>query len=395
MSNKNIILLILIVLILSVGGFVYVNFFQKRISQIPQAAPQQNQNPNDTINALTDIPRLSIVAGSLEVPWALAFLPDKSILFTERPGRVRIVDANGNLNSSPVMTLSDVKQIGEGGLLGITIHPDFETNHFAYLYYTYSGNSDQTLNRVARFKFENNSLSEQTIIVDRIPGAPNHNGGRIKFGPDGFLYITTGDAQNPSLAQNKNSLAGKILRVTDDGKPAPNNPFDSPIYSYGHRNPQGITWDEKGRLWEVEHGQSATDELNLIEIGKNYGWPEIRGDQKRTGMENPILHSGSDTWAPSGAAYLNGSIFFAGLRGQALYEARLQMPSHSDGGQAVINDDGISVTLKTHFKGELGRIRDVVVGPDNMLYITTSNRDGRGVPDSEDDKIIRINPTKL
>ena len=379
MSKRNIILLVLLILIISIVGFVYINFFQKKISQIPQIVPE-NQIPNNTANAPVDIPRLSIVARNLEIPWALTFLPDKSILFTERPGRIRFIDANGNLNPSPIMTLSDVKEIGEGGLLGITIHPDFETNHFVYLYYTYSGNENQTLNRVARYKFENNSLSEQTIIVDRIPGAPNHNGGRIKFGTDGFLYITTGDAQNPSLSQNTNSLAGKILRVTDNGKPAPNNPFNNLTYSYGHRNPQGITWDEKGRLWEAEHGSSTLDELNLIEIGKNYGWPEIRGDDKKQGMENPILHSGSDTWAPSGAAYRNGSIFFAGLRGQALYEA-------------VINGNG--VTLKTHLKGELGRIREVVVGPDNMLYITTSNRDGRGIPDSEDDKIIRINPTKL
>ena len=194
------------------------------------------------------------------------------------------------------------------------------------------------------------------------------------------MYITTGDAQNPSLSQNKNSLAGKLLRVTDEGKPAPNNPFNNLVYSYGHRNPQGITWDEDRRLWEVEHGQSATDEINLIEIGKNYGWPGIRGDQKKQGMENPILHSGSDTWAPSGAGYLDGSIFFAGLRGQTLYEGTI---------------NGKGVTLTGHLKGELGRIRDVVVGPDNMLYITTSNRDGRGIPDAEDDKIIRVNPNKL
>ena len=204
-------------------------------------------------------------------------------------------------------------------------------------------------------------MREDKIIVDRIPGAPNHDGGRIKFGPDNFLYITTGDAQEPSLAQDRNSLAGKILRVTRDGDPVPDNLFGTRIYSYGHRNPQGITWDNQGRLWETEHGSSATDELNLITPGKNYGWPEIRGDQTRAGMVSPVIQSGSQTWAPGGVAFLNGSIFFAGLRGSALYEYK-------------INEK----RLVEHFKNEYGRLRDVVVGPDNMLYVTTSNRDGRG-----------------
>lgn len=351
MSNKKFGLLIIAVILLTLAAYF---------------------NP-----AQESAPRLSILAANLEIPWTLVFLPDKSILFTERPGRVRIIDSKNNLNPDPA-TVDDVKHQGEGGLLGITIHPDFPSNHFVYLYYTYSNINDNTLNRVVRFEFENNKLQNQKIIADNIPGASNHNGGRIKFGPDGFLYITTGDAQEPSLAQDTNSLAGKILRVTDEGKPVTGNPFNNFVYSYGHRNPQGLAWDENGRLWATEHGQSALDELNLIEKGKNYGWPAIQGNQKQDGMEMPVLNSNSDTWAPSGTAFLNGSIFFAGLRGQALFEYKIG-----------------SKTLIPHLKGELSRIREVVVGPDNLLYITTNNRDGRGTPDTTDDKIIRINPTKL
>lgn len=318
-------------------------------------------------------PKVETLITGLEIPWALAFLPDKNILVTERAGQVRLIK-NGSLEKDPIAAIQ-VKQTGEGGLHGIAVDPNFPNPPFVYLYYTYSSGSNNSLNRVSRFSFKENILTDEQVIVDNIPGAINHDGGRVKFGPDGYLYITTGDAQNPSLSQNKDSLAGKILRVTTEGKFAPNNPFNTLIYSYGHRNPQGITWDNQGRLWETEHGQSAQDELNLIIAGKNYGWPDIRGDQTKQDMERPLLQSGSDTWAPGGAAFFKGSIFYAGLRGTALY-------------QYVID----TKELKTHFKGEFGRIREVVLGPDNMLYITTSNKDGRGNPKADDDKIIRINP---
>lgn len=317
---------------------------------------------------------VSEVATGLEVPWALAFLPDGGILVTERGGRVRIINNEGRLQEKPIANLPQVKQTGESGLHGIAIHPDFEKTHYVYVYYTYSAGGEIGLNRVSRFVFDGASLTDVKIVVDKIPGAIFHDGGRIKFGPDGALYITTGDALNPSLAQDKNSLAGKILRIKDPSTSS----GQVEVVSYGHRNPQGISWDKDGRLWETEHGQSATDEVNLIEQGKNYGWPIIRGDEQRGGMENPILQSGIDTWAPAGMAYYNGSLYFAGLRGQALYQ---------------INTE--TLQLKEHFKRQFGRIRDVVLGPDNMLYITTSNRDGRGSPSPDDDKILRINPEKL
>ncbi|MEK7534244.1 MAG: PQQ-dependent sugar dehydrogenase [Patescibacteria group bacterium] len=376
MGRRIFILILLAVTVLFVSiAFLFGNAVPRENS-LPKIEPTIKTEDKSRI----EIPRASIIASGLEIPWGLAFLPDGSILFTERPGQVRMIDMEGNFLPSPIANIPQVKHIGEGGLLGIAIHPDFKNNKHIYLYYTYSSTENNTLNRVARFNFENGTLTHEQVIVDAIPGAINHNGGRIKFGPDNFLYITTGDAQNPSLAQDVNSLAGKILRVTDEGKPAAGNPFNNLVYSNGHRNPQGFSWDGKGRLWATEHGPQARDELNLIEKGANYGWPVITGNEEREGMKKPVLQSGDSTWAPAGAVFVENSIFFAGLRGNALFEAKLL--------------DG-EVELKEYLKGEFGRIRDVVLGSDGFLYITTSNRDGRGIPREGDDKIIRINPKKL
>lgn len=358
------------------------------VSVSPSASVPTNISVNDA-------PKETVLLQELDTPWAIALLPVSSesgtssqmqeMLITERSGVVHYA-VNGEMLDTPAADISSVKEIGEGGLLGITLHPSFTTNKFVYLYYTYNAQGNNTLNRVVRMTFNNGKLEKEQVILDGIPGASNHDGGRIKFGPDGFLYIGTGDAQEPSRAQDKNSLAGKILRVTDEGKPAPGNPFVNATYSYGHRNVQGLAWDKDGRLWATEHGRSGAasglDELNLIESGKNYGWPEIEGDEKREGMVSPKQNSGAtDTWAPSGMAFYNGSMYFSGLRGTALYEA-------------VLSGDTVA-EFKTHFKGEFGRIREVVLGTDNLLYITTSNRDGRGSPSSTDDRVIKINPKKL
>ncbi len=372
------------VIFVVIVGLWYILKYTTKNSILNKQSTSTGQVPQ-TITP-NDMSAATVIAQNLEIPWAIAFLPDKRMLVTERPGRVRIVNMNGAIRPVPAATISvNVQADGEGGLLGIALHPNFDQNHYVYLYYTYKSGNGQTLNRVVRMKFQNDRLTNEEIIVDKIPGAIYHNGGRIKFGPGGLLYITTGDAGNSSQAQDTNSLAGKILRVTDEGKKAPGNPFDNLIYSYGHRNPQGIAWSANGQLWETEHGRSnptGYDEVNLIESGKNYGWEIIQGDQTKAGMETPKRNSGpTTTWAPSGVAFVGNSLFFAGLKGQTLYEA-------------IIQNDKL-IELKEHLVGEYGRLREVIVGPDGMLYITTSNRDGRGNPSANDDKIIRVNPQKL
>lgn len=297
---------------------------------------------------------------------------------------MRLINADRTLASQPLITIDDVNAQGEGGLLGITLHPNFSQNNYVYVYYTYRTGGG-IANKVVRYTLQDRSLTNPREIISGIPGGSNHDGGRIKFGPDGNLYITAGETFNRELAQDRNTTAGKILRVTDDGSIPADNPFPaSPVYSFGHRNPQGLAWDDQGRLWETEHGPSGElgsgqDEINIIEPGKNYGWPVIRGDMRASGMVSPVIHSGSSTWAPSGAAYFNGYVYFVGLRGQSLYR---------------VNTSG-TPRLETFLEGQFGRLRDVVAGPDGMLYVSTSNRDGRGSPVAADDRIIRINPGRL
>lgn len=367
-------------LVIFLLGAIIIYLTSNKVNKDYNTKPPQSVN-NKEDNTYND-KQTTVIATNLDTPWAIAFLPDNSLLVTERPGRLQhITDQDVKL----VANVSGVKEIGEGGLLGITLHPKFTDNNYLYLYFTYSSNGDDTLNKVVRYKYQDGKLSDEKIIIDKIPGASNHNGGRIKFGPDGYLYITTGDAGVSSQAQNRNTLAGKILRVTDEGSNVSSNRFNNSVYTFGHRNPQGIAWDKKGNLWSTEHGRSfpsGLDEINLITIGKNYGWPTIEGDEKREGMISPKLNSGTTTtWAPAGASFVNSSLFFGGLRGQALFEA-------------VIENDQIT-KLNKYFVNEFGRIREVILGPDNMLYITTSNNDGRGTAKEDDDKIIKVNPEKL
>ncbi len=318
---------------------------------------------------------VEVVATDLQVPWGVEFLPSGDMLVTERPGTLRRI---GSVNTT--YTIPGVQETGESGLLGIEKHPDFSDNRWLYLYHTRETEGGLT-NRVVRYRFVDNSLTDRETIISGIPGAPYHDGGRIEFGPDGKLYVTVGDATESSQAQNPDTLHGSILRLNSDGSIPGDNPFSSPVYSYGHRNPQGLAWVD-GQLWITEHGRSGLksgmDELNIIEPGNNYGWPLIEGDETREGMETPVIHSGPDvTWAPAGAAYLNGSIYFAGLRGQSLYKARIS---------------GNDVTsLTAHLQTEYGRLRAVELGPGGeYLYVTTSNRDGRGQPAENDDRILRV-----
>lgn len=370
--KKSVILIIIVILIIA-GIIVY----QKFLKTDPLTMPSTTSN---LISEKEEGKLVSVVVENLDTPWALAFLPNGNMLITERNGRLSLLSDN---NITKIADIIDAKESGEGGLMGVALHPDFSSNNYIYLYFTFSSSENKTLNRVVRFNLSDNNLANEKIIIDNIPGAIFHDGGRIKFGPDGYLYVTTGDARNSSLAQDKNSLAGKLLRVKDDGEIPQDNPFGDEVYSFGHRNSQGITWDNQNNLWSTEHGRSGItsglDEINLIEIGKNYGWPEIQGDEIRPGMVTPVLNSGPNTtWAPSGIEFYNDKLYFVGLKGEILYEYEIS-----------------SGNLTEHFVGDFGRLREVILGPDKMLYITTSNRDGRGDVQIGDDKIIRINPELL
>lgn len=325
---------------------------------------QQGRTIEDDPSAATPI------AEHLTVPWSVVVLPDGDFLVAEREGALRRI---GQYETS--ITVDDVVAQGEGGLLGVTLDPQYEENSYIYTYTT----TEQD-NRVTRYTYDGRQLSDGHVVLEGIPKSGNHNGGRIAFGPDNLLYIGTGDAGSEALAQDTASLAGKILRIHKDGAVPEDNPFDSPVYSLGHRNVQGIVWDDDGRLWSTEHGRSGSrtglDEINLIEKGGNYGWPQVEGDETHEGMLSPVLHSGETTWAPGSLAYVDDHLFFGGLRGQSLYQVRIE-------GDSLVN-------LKAHYAQQFGRIRDVIVDGDDNLIFSTSNKDGRGVPSETDDRVVRI-----
>jgi glucose/arabinose dehydrogenase len=330
--------------------------------------------------------RVETVLSSLEIPWALAFTPDGRLFVTERPGRVRIVNLS-TFTSEVALTLGGVYAQGEAGLLGIAIDPGFSENRYVYLYYSaVSGGGG--VNRIERYREVSGRLAERAILLDGIPASTIHDGGRLKFGADGLLYATAGDAANTAFAQDVASTAGKILRITSTGSSATGNRFGSPVFTFGHRNPQGFDWHPAtGELWASEHGNTSNDEINLIRSGSNYGWPNIQGSATAPGMEAPIAFYGS-TIAPSGASFYRGqrfppftnNLFVATLRGTHLL--RLTM----DGNRIA--------TQERLLDGTYGRLRDVVSGPDGFLYFCTNNRDGRGNPSAGDDRILRIVPAE-
>ncbi|MEK7122189.1 MAG: PQQ-dependent sugar dehydrogenase [Patescibacteria group bacterium] len=373
MTKRGRIILFLSALIILTAAVLF--FYRGRIFK-KFYSPTETQLPFGVENAPK--PDVEIIAENLQIPWEIAFLPEGDLLATERPGTLKRIGKEGR-----VYNIEGVEHIGEGGLLGMALHPQFAENYWIYLYLT-TKTGDELKNRVERYYFQNDRFSDKKNIIDGIPGAAYHDGGRIAFGPDGNLYITTGDAGNSQLAQDVNSFAGKILHLKDDGSVPSDNPFGNAVWSYGHRNPQGLAWDDQGRLWATEHGRSGVlsgfDEFNLIEKGKNYGWPVIQGPETKTGMVSPVAQSGADeTWAPAGAVFWNGSIFFTGLRGESIYEAK-------------IADNGKITALVSHFRGAFGRLRAIQIGPDGFMYVSTSNTDGRGEVRGNDDKIIKINP---
>ncbi len=373
-----------------VAGLIGIIFFRDRMSQllltinpnsVETGVEQATSTANNTRRSggkIIEANNVEEVAANLAIPWEVVELPDETLLVTTRPGElVRIYP-----DDRTQIPVEGVEHIGEGGLLGLELHPDFTENQWLYLYLT-TNVSGGLNNRVERYQFNvaENTLADATVIIDQIPGAVNHDGGRIRFGPDELLYITTGDAGNEDSAQDTSSLAGKILRVADDGAIPDDNPFDNAVFSYGHRNVQGIDWDEQDRLWATEHGpsgfESGFDEVNLIEMGQNYGWPEIRGDEEQTGMVSPVIQSGADeTWAPAALEIVDDQLFFVGLRGETLYQATI---------------DGANLTNFTrNLVGEFGRLRLLKLIQDNRLYLGTSNTDGRGSANENDDRLFRI-----
>jgi glucose/arabinose dehydrogenase len=312
-------------------------------------------------------PRAREIASNLEAPWGLVPLRDGSFLINERDNRkiVRVKDGS----TSTIKTIDEANPAGEGGLLGLAITADEKT---VFAYYTASDD-----NRIISMSWNGRDLGSPKVILKDIPKGFIHNGGRMVIGPDGFLYVGTGESGSGRLAQSKKSLGGKILRLRLDGSPAPGNPFDNEVFSYGHRNVQGLAFDDAGRLWASEFGQQTWDELNLIRKGDNYGWPEVEGSGNVDGMTNPKVVWRTSDASPSGLAYWQGDLWMAGLRGERLWQIPL------DGTKA---GDPVA-----HFRGDYGRLRTVAVASDgNSLLLTNSNTDGRGDPTRDDDRLFRI-----
>jgi glucose/arabinose dehydrogenase len=304
----------------------------------------------------------------LDVPWGLAFLPDGSALVSERESaRIRQVTASGQV--SEVGTVPDVVAENEGGLLGLATPPG---QPIVYAYFTAAED-----NRVVRMSFDGGALGQPEVVIDGIPKAGNHNGGRLAFGPDGMLYVSTGDAGQPDRAQDLESLGGKILRLSPDGTVPADNPFaGSPVFSYGHRNVQGLAFDQDGRLWASEFGQDTWDELNLIEAGGNYGWPVVEGVGDDDRFAEPVATWSTDDASPSGIAYVRDTVFLAALRGERLWQVPVP--------------DGVAGTPTEFAAGEFGRLRHAALAPDGSLWVLTNNTDGRGEPRDGDDRILRV-----
>lgn len=340
--------------------------------------------------------RIEKVIGGLEVPWSIVWAPDGRMIFTERPGRVWVVE-NGSLKPQPLFVVPDVEPSGESGLMSIALHPQFSNNHLLYLSYAYGGDGVHV--RVVRYREAAEGFVDRKVIIEDIPAAQFHAGCRLKFGPDGKLYITTGDATRRDLAQKLDSLAGKTLRLNDDGSVPADNPFVGQptarpeIWSYGHRNSQGMDWQPGTDLmFQTEHGPSGFDgpgggdEVNIVEKGKNYGWPLIHHKESRAGLESPLLEYTPSCAPASGMFYrgsafpaFKGNFFFGCLRGEGIVRVVL---------------DGRRVVEQERLATNYGRIRDVAEGPDGMLYFSTSNRDGRGTPTTDDDRILRLVPAR-
>jgi glucose/arabinose dehydrogenase len=338
----------------------------------PRGSEETPVVPKDEIveEVNTTVPETEIIANKLFVPWSIQ-KAQETFYLSERPGNI-VEISDGTVTRHKVSFSKTLSTAAEAGFLGFVLHPDFLQNQRAFAYYTYENSSGQ-YNRIVELVKEKDAWKEIKVLLDQIPSGQYHHGGRLEIGPDGKLYATAGDAAtDPQIAQDPKSLGGKILRMNMDGTIPADNPFkDSLVYSYGHRNPQGLVWDSQGDLFASEHGQSAHDEINKIKPGANYGWPVISGDEAKTGMETPLFHSGDETWAPSGMAIHNDKIYVATLRGNAVREFDLTQKTS----RSVISG--------------YGRIRDVFIEGDDLNFVS-NNTDGRGNRDKDDDKLYRF-----
>jgi len=324
--------------------------------------------PTASVTAAAPTGEPGTVAEDLAVPWAITFLPGGDALVTERDtARLLRVSPAGRVTE--LGTIDGVSPAGEGGLMGVAVKDEH-----VFVYHTAADD-----NRIVRYRLTGDRLSEPQVIVKGIPKGSVHNGGRLEFGPDGYLYASTGETGDRDLAQERDSTAGKILRMTADGSPAPGNPFGTLVYSLGHRNVQGLAWDGSGRLYASEFGASSYDEVNLIEPGGNYGWPRVEGRGEDPSFKNPILTWDTSDASPSGLAFADGSLWMGALRGERLW----QIPLAADGSPG---------TPVGRYAGTYGRLRAVTAAPDGTLWVSTSNKDGRGDERQGDDKILSVRP---
>ncbi|CAG9621683.1 PQQ-dependent sugar dehydrogenase [Sutcliffiella rhizosphaerae] len=359
MFNKNILLLLVIIFI---GGCTN------------QETQPESNNETETSAQLevNDQLESEVLAIELQIPWSIA-KAGETIFISERQGTIVKVEEDGTETRNDVQVNEPVLAYGEGGFLGLALHPDFNNTKLAFAYHTY-GTEQNVRNRIIQIRYnEEDGWKEENVLLDDIPGAIHHNGGRLMVGPDNKLYATVGDVNVPESAQDQDSLSGSILRLNLDGTVPEDNPFsNSYVYSYGHRNPQGIAWEPETKvMYASEHGPSAHDEINIIEPGKNYGWPVIIGDEEAEGMEVPLFHSYEQTWAPSGMVFNNEKLYVANLRGEA-----------------IRGFDLTDMEESIFWEGN-GRIRDIFLDG-NQLYFVTNNTDGRGNPSPDDDQLILV-----